>query len=116
MNIDTFNGLFDDFDDWLQDIVVYKTQTTTVDFEPVTVAIESQIEAIVQTTNPSSLNIDTIDHTLKYITVHSKTPLSANDYVVYKGVNFRVLQVGDWSDYTFNKYLCEEYKKPIEGV
>lgn len=116
MIIDDFDGFFDSFQDWTQSVDVFSVTETTIDFEPVYNTTQRTITGVVQPTNPSTLNIDTLDYTLKYITIHTTDALSANEFVVYKGDNYRVLNKGGWSDYTFNKVLCEEYKKDIEGV
>lgn len=116
MNISEFDGFFDAFTDWLQPVVVYNVAITTVDFEEVATATPRTIDAVIQPENANTLKIETIDHSLDYISLHTNEFIDHNEFVVYNGKNYRVITFTNWGDYSFRSVICEEYKKQIKGV
>lgn len=71
---------------------------------------------VVQSQDKSKLNPNTIDWSLDYLCIHSRTRLNYNDYLLYEGKTY-IIKSADNADeglYGFYEYVGEEYKKAIQ--
>lgn len=74
-------------------------EKTTVDYEPVINRVEVDFKAVVQPANREKINPQIIDWSLRYIWIHSETEFLIGQYVLYKGIYYKILEDGYWSDY-----------------
>jgi len=116
MNINIFDGHFNDFECFKQPLTIYKVSTTTVDFVKTSVATSDVHKCIITSQNPATLNKGTVDYSKEYYKVRSPVFIDNNDFIEYKGKNYKVFQYSDFKDYGFYNCVIEEYKQPIPGV
>lgn len=99
---------------WQQPVTLKTVSKTTVDFETVEVVVSESIRATVQVADRQKLNLDSIDWSKKYFWFHTTSPLAVNQYVEYKGADYKlVLQGRDHEDYGYFAFAGEETKKPL---
>ena len=101
---------------WERPVLIKTVTTTTVDFEPVeTVAGRTQ-DCVVQVAEKERLNPDTIDWTLEYLMVHSKSGIEQGEYIEFDGRDYKVIERGPWRGYGYTEVVAEETKRPLLEV
>ena len=94
-----------------EQIVQLKTTTQTiVNYRPVISSILTSFRAVVQPADKQNLQVADIDMSKEYLLIHSKTGLKINDIVVYKGKDYIIKTLGDFSDYGYYESIAEEVK------
>jgi hypothetical protein len=93
-----------------QPVTLRKYTQTVVNYEPVNTYVDTPIKAVIQPSSAESLNIDIVDYSLRYFMVHSTTVMTVNDRISYKGKDYRLIEVQDWSDYGYYQAIIEEIK------
>lgn len=93
-----------------QPIKLIKVTTTVVNHKPVEAEVESTIKAVVQPAQKEKLNKDKIDHSLKYVRVHSVDEIVMNDIIEHQGIRYKAFEDADYSDYGYYEIIMEEQK------
>lgn len=107
-------------DDWLQPIVLKTVTRETGAFDITdigtpdgeTVATQN-IQAVVQPADKDKLNADSIDWSLEYHTIHSKTALVEGQFFEYDGRDFKIISVLPYGDYGYYEGVGEETKRTV---
>jgi len=87
---------------------------TTVNFVETTTKTSSlTIKAVVQPASQERLKALSVDYSLKYKQVHSKTSLNVGEYIVYEGTSYKIITPGDYQLYGFSDVVAEEVKGAI---
>ena len=93
-----------------QTIILKSIVQTVVDHRPVDTPTPNTIKAVVQVAEKEKLQIEIVDWSLQYLMVHSKTSFTINDLIEYKGKDFKIIDLGDYSDYGYYESIAEEVK------
>lgn len=101
---------------WTQAALVKTVTETTIDFKPVTVVTGQTVQAVIQPTQKTRLNADTLDWSQRHITLHSVTLLELGQYVEHRGADYKIVEVQDWTDYGYCEAVCEATKRPVIEV
>lgn len=101
---------------WTLPVLVKTITETTVDFQPVTTVTGNTVQAVVQPTQKTKLNADTLDWSQRHITLHSETLLALGQFVEHRGADYKVVEVQDWTDYGYCEAVCEATKRPVVEV
>lgn len=101
----------DVLEEWSQPVIL-KTIVTTVDdnFDEVIVVTPETIRGVVQVAKSKDLNPDQTDWALRYITVHSKSMMTTDQYIEFQGTDYKIIQMKPWGQYGYYKAICEEVK------
>ena len=86
---------------WTQPLTIKTVTTTTVNFEPTTVVNCEPFEAVVQPTQKTRLNADQLDWSRVHQTFHSEQPMDYGQLVEYKGKDYKIVELADYSDYGY---------------
>jgi hypothetical protein len=98
---------------WMQPVTVKTLARTTVDFvlsESVTVRV---IPAVVQPTQKTSLNADTLNWSQPHITIHTPERVHLGEVVEWMAADYKVVEVADWSQYGYFEAVCEATGKAV---
>lgn len=88
-----------------------KTATQTiVDFEPVETFVTTDIQATVQTADKEKLKVDNVDWSKRYLMVHTPATFGINDFVVYEGGDYKIIDVNNSDVYGYYEAIAEEVK------
>ena len=102
--------------EWERPVLVKTVTKTTVDFEPVeTVAGRTQ-DCVIQVAEKEQINPDTIDWSLEYLMVHSKSAIEIDALIEYDGRDYIVTQKGPWRGYGYYEVVAVETKRPVVEV
>jgi hypothetical protein len=71
------------------------------------------ISAVIQPASQERLQSLQIDFSLRYIQIHATTQLNVGQYIVYNGVNYKIITSGDYQLYGFSDVVGEETKGAI---
>ena len=93
-----------------QSVKLKKTTQSIVDHRPVETTAETTINAVIQVAEKEKLQIAIVDWSLQYLMVHSKTSFTINDLIEYKGKDYKIIDLGNWSDYGYYESVAEEVK------
>ncbi len=102
--------------EWEQPTTIKTVTTTTVDFEPVEVVTDRAQDCVIQVAEKEKLNLDTINWSLEYIMVHSKSAIEIDELIEDDGKDFKVVQKGAWRGYGYYEVVAEETKRPLVEV
>lgn len=102
--------------EWETPQLIKTVTNTTVDFEPVEVVTGRTQNCVVQVADKEKLNLDTINWSLEYLMVHSKSDIEIDELIEYKGRDFIVVQRGPWNDYGYTEVIAEETKRTLVEV
>lgn len=94
-------------DGWLQKIVFNVITKQIVNFEVVETTQDVTFEGVWQPFGPEQLKIKPEgQRSWSWFMVHSKTPLPLknDDVMKYRGVQYRVMEVGNYNEYGFYEY------------
>jgi len=86
---------------------------TTVDFNVFESVTIRPISAVVQPTEKNKLNADTLDWSREHITLHGVDLLVFGQFVEYKGKDYKVVDIQNWTDYGYCESVCEETKTDL---
>ena len=93
-----------------QSVKLKRITQSIVNHRPVETPAETTINAVVQVAEKEKLQIAIVDWSLQYLMVHSKIPFAINDLIEYKSKNFKIIDLGNWSDYGYYESVAEEVK------
>lgn len=99
---------------WSQSVSLKTAVTTTVDFEIETVITSKTIKAVVQVADKTKLNPDMVDWSLRYVLAHSTSSMSIGQYIEYGGINYKVVDLGNYDDYGYYRAVGEQVKGNIK--
>lgn len=91
---------------------IYERQTINY-VETLTKTAHDLIRAVVQPASQERLQAIQVDSSLRYIQVHSVTELLIGQYIVFGGINYKIVQVGSYQLYGFSDVVAEEVKGQI---
>ncbi len=91
-------------------VKLFKITKTIVNHVPQETEVESSIKAVVQPAQKEKLVKDKIDHSLKYVQVHTLTEIVEGDIIEYKGIRYKAFEDADYSDYGYYEIIMEEQK------
>ena len=98
---------------WERPVLIKTVTTTAVDFEPVeTVAGRTQ-DCVVQVAEKERLNPDTIDWTLEYLMVHSKSGIEQGEYIEFDGRDYRLSSADHGADTGTLRWLPRKRNGPF---
>jgi hypothetical protein len=100
-------------DEWLQPIVLKTVSVTSVDFVETESVIKSNIQAVVQPAEKDKLNTESIDWSLEYQTIHSKTQIVEGQFFEYGGKDYKIISVMPYGDYGYYECVGEETKRTL---
>lgn len=101
---------------WESPATIKTVTKATVNFvETNTVAGRTQ-NCVIQVADKEKLNLDTINWSLEYITVHSKLNIEIGELIEYKARDFIVISRAPWDDYGYSEVIAEETKSPLVAV
>lgn len=98
---------------WMQPVKVKAVTRTTVDFvlsESVTVRT---IPAVVQPTQKTNLNADTLNWSQPHITIHTPERVHLGEVIEWMAADYKVVEVADWSQYGYFEAVCEATGKAV---
>ncbi len=93
-----------------QTVILKKVTQTVVYHRPVESTVDTSIKAVVQVAEKEKLQIEIIDWSLEYLMIHSKSQFDINDLIEYKSKNYKIIDLGNWSDYGYYESVAEEVK------
>lgn len=93
-----------------QSVKLKRITQSIVNHRPVETVAETIINAVVQVAEKEKLQIAIVDWSLRYLMVHSKVPFTINDLIEHKSKNYKIIDLGDWSDYGYYESVAEEVK------
>lgn len=96
------------------DISLDTYERQSVDFVLQMVKVSSeQKRAVVQPANRDKVLAVQSDMTLRHITVHATYDIRVGQYVVFRGVDYKVITPGDYDLYGFSEVVAAEVKGAI---
>ena len=101
---------------WIIPLLVKTVTTTRVDFVDTEIVTGDTINAVVQPTQKTKLNADTLDWSQRHITLHSTAPLEMGQLVEYQGADYKVVEVQDWLMYGYMEAVCEATNRALVEV
>ncbi len=102
--------------EWETSVTIKTVTETTVNFNPVnTVKGRTQL-CVIQVADKEKINPQTIDWSLEYIMIHSRSAIQMGELVFYKGVDFKVISRGPWTSYGYTEVIAAETKRTIVAV
>ena len=93
-----------------QAVNLLRTTEKIVNHLPTEIEETIQIQAVIQPADKEKLTMDNLNYSLKYIQVNGLEPLKINDKISYKGTNYRIISLNDFSDYGYFEGIGEEIK------
>jgi hypothetical protein len=102
--------------DWERPTVIKTVTESTVDFEPVTVVTGRSQLCVVQVANKEKINPGTIDWSLEYILIHSRSGIEMDELIEHDGRDYKVTDRGPWRGYGYVEVVAAETKGPLVGV
>lgn len=97
-----------------QAIKLKSITTSSVDFAETETVNESFISAVVQVADNDKLTADNIDYSLEYLMVHTRGLLENNQYIEYKGKDYKIISVNPYDDYGYNECVAEQTKRVVK--
>ena len=99
--------------DWERPTVIKTVTESTVDFEPVTVVTGRSQLCVVQVADKEKINPGTIDWSLEYIMVHSRSGIEMDELIEHDGRDYKVTDRGLWRGYGYVEVVAAETKRPL---
>lgn len=101
-------------DQWQQDLTKrVVTRTTDENYEPVYIFTDIAIKGVIQVARPETLTAANIDTSLRYIIVHTKVDVGVGEYLIDRGVSYKVIECGNWSDAGYYRVVAEQAKDAL---
>ena len=101
---------------WEVPYTIKTVSVTTVDFVETEVVTGRTQQCVIQPADPEKINPDTVDWSLEYILVHSRSAIGIDELIEYDGRDFRVSTRGAWGAYGFWRVIAEETNRPPKEV
>ena len=98
--------------DWEWPTVIKTVTESTVDFQPVFTVVQRSQLCVVQVADKEKINPGTIDWSLEYIMVHSRSGIEIDDLIEHDGRDYKVTDRGPWRDYGYVEVVAAETKRP----
>lgn len=97
--------------EWSQ-VLTLRVVTKTVDlnFSPLVSFTDSSIRGVIQVAKPETLTAASIDTSLRYIVVHTTSYIEVGNYLIDRGVHYKVIEVGNWKDAGFFRVTAEQVR------
>ena len=102
--------------EWEQPTVIKTVTESTVDFEPATVVTGRSQLCVVQVADKEKINPGTIDWSLEYILIHSRSGIGMDELIEHDGRDYKVTDRGPWRGYGYVEVVAAETKRPLVGV
>lgn len=91
-----------------------KTVTiTSIDFEETEVITVATFQGAVHPAQKQKLNPETVDWSKQYIKCFSETVLNIGQFIEYKNKDFKIIELGNYSEYGYYVGIGEETSKPL---
>lgn len=91
-----------------------KTVTiTTVDFEDIEVITIITFKGAVHPAQKQKINPNTVDWSKQYIKCFSENALSIGQFIEYKSKDFKIIELGNYSEYGYHVAIGEETNKTL---
>jgi len=100
----------DALSDFTQDVTFTDNSTFTVDFEEFENCTDVTIPAVIQPAQKEDLNISNVDWSKQYILIHSTQPLKINYFITWNNTQFKIINLGNYTDYCYFEAVGEEVK------
>lgn len=97
-------------DFFVQSLTFKKSTQTIVNYVPTTTYETVIKNGVIYPSKSDDLKSLIIDNTLAYYTVYAYDVLSANDLLIFKTKEYKLLSKQDFSDYGYYLYIFEEVK------
>ena len=98
--------------DWERPTIIKTVTESTVDFEPATVVTGRSQLCVVQVANKEKINPGTIDWSLEYILIHSRSGIEMDELIEHDGRDYKVTDRGPWRGYGYVEVVAAETKRP----
>jgi hypothetical protein len=102
--------------DWERPTVIKTVTESTVDFQPVTVVTGRSQLCVIQVAEKEKINPETIDWSLEYILIHSRSGIEIYELIEYDGRDYKVTDRGSWRGYGYTDVVAVETKRPVVTV
>jgi hypothetical protein len=99
--------------EWERPTVIKTVTETTVNFIPVESVASRTQNCVIQVAEKEKLNPSTIDWSLEYLMIHSKLLIEIDELIEYEGMDYIVIERGQWRGYGFTKVIAVETKRPV---
>ena len=106
----------DTLTEWERPTVIKTVTESTVDFQPVTVVTGRSQLCVIQVAEKEKINPGTIDWSLEYLMIHSKSDIDIDELIEYEGMDYIVIERGPWRGYGYVEVVAAETKRPLVGV
>ena len=103
----------DILDEWAQPIILKTVTITSVDFEETETVDKQGIGAVVQPAEKDKINVENLDWSLAYYTIHSKSTIVEGQYFEYMGKDYKIISVLPYGDYGYYEAVGEETKRAL---
>lgn len=100
----------DVLESFAQPVLLKNITVTTVNFEPTESIIASEIDAVIQVADAESIKVDNIDYSKEYIMIHSRVDMPINDFIEWRGVDYKIKYRKNYADYGYIESHAEEVK------
>jgi hypothetical protein len=114
--MDTILDVSDALIEWERQTTIKTVTTTTIDFVPTKTVTSRMQPCVVQVAEKEKINLDTIDWSLEYLMVHSRSALNIDELVQYDGRDYVIKQKGPWRGYGYHEVVAAETKRPLVEV
>lgn len=98
---------------WAAAYTVKAVTHETIDFVDEAIVVARSIRALTQVAQKNKLNPDVIDWSLRYLTVHSLDPLDNGEFLEAGGIDYKIIDNGDWQQFGYTEALAEEVKGAV---
>jgi len=102
--------------EWERPTVIKTVTESTVDFEPATVVTGRSQLCVVQVADKEKINPGTIDWSLEYILIHSRSGIEMDELIEHDGRDYKVTDRGPWRGYGYTESIAVETKRPMVMV
>jgi hypothetical protein len=99
--------------DWQTPRRVKTVTRQTVNFVAADVVVGRDVPMLVQPASPEALQVLDIDHSLRYIQIHSTEPLSMGELVEYGAEDFKIITPTNYQDYDYTSAIAEQTKRAL---
>ena len=99
--------------DWERPTIIKTVTESTVDFQPVTVVTGRSQLCVVQVADKEKINPGTIDWSLEYILIHSRSGIAVDELIEHDGRDYKVTDRGPWRGYGYTEVTAAETKRPL---
>tara|TARA_Y100000310_G_scaffold195657_1_gene195632 strand:- start:1485 stop:1817 length:333 start_codon:yes stop_codon:yes gene_type:complete len=82
----------------------------TVDFADANTTATRTQQLMIQPAQKRRLNPDLVDWSLRYVQIHTTEQLVIGEELTFNGIDFRVIDDGDWQLYGYTDAVAEEIK------